>query len=307
MTDNNPHVVERELNQHDLSQLNALSAIATASNAPKHGTRYRLIFGLKTAKCLDNLYFRLIEKLDIDVLVECGAHEGTASFRAVTELKKSAIAIEANPYVFRQKTLQLQKYGVMALNFALDTTAGQVALKVPKGKSNSSTKGSLLPRTEGATEEVTCEARTLDSIAAQYLPERNSVGLWIDVEGATSRVLRGASKILQGGRCKIIKVEVESVSFWQNQTKAHEIDLYLRKHKFVPIARDCEYRNQYNIIYVPMRYLEPVESDVFCFWQDLGRLKLAPSDWIFPFSLQRNRLILNRSSVFRRLAAILRP
>lgn len=289
--------------QHSLFQLNALCALATASNEPSRIPRYRRLFGSKTAQCLDDLFFQLMRKLDIVTLVECGAHEGSAAFKFATEFRKSAIAIEANPFVFREKTIELQQYGVLALNYALDTTDGQVTLRVPLGKLRTSTKGSLLRREGQATEEIDCEARSLDSLAEEHFPGELSLALWVDVEGATSRVLQGAEKILRSGRCRVIKVEVETVSYWKDQCKAREIDEFLRARDFIPVARDAEYQNQYNLIYVSADCIQAAEREVFCFWQDMCRIKLSLINWILPISLGRNRLASSCGQLFCRVAA----
>lgn len=245
----------------------------------------------------------MLQTLDIATLVECGAHEGSASSKFATELGKRAIAIEANPFVFKEKTSQLKEFGVTALNYALDTKDGQVTLKVPIGKQKTSTKGSLLPREDRGTEEVACEAKTLDSVAAEHFPEDVSFGLWIDVEGATSQVLRGADRILRNERCKLIKVEVESVSFWKDQSTAFEIDAFLKDRGFFPVARDCEYKEEYNLIYISIDCLQAVEGEVFLFWQNLSRTKLSLYDLAFPFSIGRNRLASSPFDVLRRQLA----
>ena len=56
-----------------------------------------------TEEELDNLFLKLLKKLNVDYLIECGAHEATASLSFVKSGGK-AIAIEANPFVYRDIT-----------------------------------------------------------------------------------------------------------------------------------------------------------------------------------------------------------
>ena len=85
------------------------------------------------------------------------------------------------------------------------------------------------------------------------LARRNLTGLpnvmWWDVEGAQDRVIAGAPIALS--RCLALMVEVEERAYWQGQPLAGDVDAMLQTYGLVAIARDHEFPEQHNRIYVP--------------------------------------------------------
>ena len=87
---------------------------------------------------------------------------------------------------------------------------------------------------------VQLEVETLDnyffdkSINLDYLK--------IDTQGSELLILKGAMKLLQHNRIKVIKVEVSLVSVYKNQVLFAEIDDFLRKHNFI-LVDFITYRN----------------------------------------------------------------
>ena len=91
----------------------------------------------------------------------------------------------------------------------------------------------------------------LDNVINENLKENSTFALWVDVEGLSDKVLFGCKNFLdhKSIECKLIKIEVENQIIWQNQVSDIDIIKYL-KFKLIPIFRDFEYEQQYNLIFV---------------------------------------------------------
>ena len=224
----------------------AILAIASHMNAP--GPRFRRAYHKKTAVWLDEQFFHLLKLLGVDSLMEVGAHGADASIR-FAEAGGSSVAIEANPYIYAEKTRDSQKFGVNTVNCAVGETPTVQDLWL---YSDSPTDGrSSLRKQEGVSYRGNRIAvRTIDDLRKEYLPDSQGLSLWIDVEGCSLEVLKGAQETLLDTRTKCLKVEVEANEFWEGQSLAPEVHRYLRGKGFDRFLRDMEYGNQYNVIYV---------------------------------------------------------
>ena len=78
----------------------------------------------------------------------------------------------------------------------------------------------------------------------------NQASLWIDVEGATKNVLHGFSDSFRRGTILSVLIEVESKPQWQDQWKDLDVVSFFISNNFIPILRDNEYKNQFNIIFI---------------------------------------------------------
>jgi hypothetical protein len=116
---------------------------------------------------------------------------------------------------------------------------------LPDGKGSLPRKGS---RGRGLlAQEVTVEGTTLDDYFADHRFRR--AALWIDVEGACGYVLPGGRDLLS--RTAVVIVEVEDQEWWGRHHWLRErVVSYLYDFGLVPVARDLEYANQYNIVFV---------------------------------------------------------
>ena len=112
------------------------------------------------------------------------------------------------------------------------------------------TNNSLLPRENPDTdyETVTVPASRLDSFLAGNGLDGRTFSAWIDVEGALGKVTAGFGTALQS--CLSLIVEVEEKRFWQGQMLVHDVMEYMDRQGMVPVARDFEYRHQYNLLYL---------------------------------------------------------
>lgn len=230
----------------------ALFNLPTRRN--QHASRQR------SALMLNELFFDLLEVVEPDLFVEAGAFEGSASLRAATVGSgPSVIAFEANPENYRHFTAaqEFEARGVTYLNYALTDQAGPITFHL-EAHEGSSILGysSILERSDDAvwrpdtpTVPITVEGVRLDD----HTPDAERVAMWVDVEGATDKVLAGAPKRLAA--CDLMKVEVEDQAYWEGQPLSSDIIATMLDAGLIPVCRDIENAHQYNIIFASARLL----------------------------------------------------
>jgi FkbM family methyltransferase len=204
---------------------------------------------------LVDLFHELADHMSVRELIECGAREAAASSRFVRAAQgRRAIALEANPHTFRTLTRLSENYGVIALNEGLAEAPGNLVLRIPREASTEGlTKGRssfLAHKRDDRVEfvEVVCRVTTLDAIADRF-GVRDSVALWIDVEGMADRVLNGGSALLD--HVDLLFVETERKPLWEGQALFSDLVPMLAAHGLHPVARDCQLKNtQFNVIFV---------------------------------------------------------
>lgn len=206
-----------------------------------------------TVSALVDLFFRLVESLAVERFVEAGAKEASASVRAaaVTGVRET-VAFEANPYTFRRFAGQVEDSGIRYEHKALSDAPGVVEFLVrldERGRPIPDGQASLLGRSGYALgfERVEVEAVTLDSFFAAPTGVRTAV--WMDVEGATSLVTRGATALL--AETVVAIIEVEERAGWEGQEwlRADVVEA-MKDLGLVPVARDRQSRFQFNIVFV---------------------------------------------------------
>ena len=211
------------------------------------------------------LFLDVCELLGPGASFEVGAREALFS----SEIKRrrpeiSCYAFEANPYVFERFRKGLQP-DIKYLNEAIgpDNIPKQfhIPLTIPRPSgdlqlSNTNPTSSLKLRTGSGIlyETVTCKCDTLDAWHERVGWPASA--LWIDAEGATDEVIRGASQaLLRSVVC--IAIELERSAGWRGQWLAGDVIAELRKVGFHPVARDCEMPWQYNQMFVSERVMTP--------------------------------------------------
>lgn len=204
----------------------------------------------KTARWLDQCFFEILVRLELENFLECGARAAGASQRFMDSIGRRAVALEANPLTFEQRTKKAANKGVTVLNCGVGPDDDEMRnFFMPK---NYLTAGnaSFMRADKNEYEAQTIRMRTIDSLCREYFPGQQSVALWIDVEGLSLDVLTGACDLLDSGRCLALKIEIETARLWRNQRLASEVDDYLGQHGYVPLLCDFEYDYQFNVIYV---------------------------------------------------------
>jgi FkbM family methyltransferase len=205
---------------------------------------------------LVELFYGILREYQPALFVEAGAKNAPASVRARKFLPQSSIvAFEANPYNYKQfsERPELRAANVQYLLRALSDTDGPVTFNVQTrvdGREQGLVAGnnSILKRSDDNREyeEVTVEGVALDTFFANE--PAATCALWVDVEGASGPVLRGADELLK--KAGLILIEVEDKQFWREQWLTEQVVEHLSGKGFVAVARDFEYRSQHNILFV---------------------------------------------------------
>jgi FkbM family methyltransferase len=216
-----------------------------------------------TSEELDTLFLDLVSLLRPRVFVEAGAYEADTALKVAAAVPEcEVVAFEANPYVYRKfsTTTAYAAHRVDYRHQALAGEPGEVTFLVITDSASLADDrvegyNSLLRRTGGdwlgdvEYEEVTVAATTLDREFTT-----GPFALWLDVEGATGRVLSGGRRFLD--QCDLLKAEVEETPFWQDQWLAADVLTELRDHGLEPFARDTQAEDQYNVLFARKRFLE---------------------------------------------------
>ena len=190
------------------------------------------------------------------VFLEVGAYRAEFSVRAAAEYPQARIvAVEANPYTWDIVAPGLPER-IEYLCAAVCAHDGRVdfqIMSIIRGAHVAQIAGNngVRQRADDGIEyeRVTQQAYTIDTI----LRERDLLGepcvMWIDVEGAQDLVLAGADAAL--ANCQALMIEVEEHPYWQGQVLVDDIDALLESAGLTCIARDREFPDQHNRIYVP--------------------------------------------------------
>jgi FkbM family methyltransferase len=210
----------------------------------------------RSARLLAGFYSDLVTAIKPEVVAEIGAFDASFSREIKRRLPDThAIAFEANPYNYETFAPDAVAAGVEYVHTAVSDSAGFATFNIIASHGDQQfarVKGvdSLLQRTfTGVTyEQVAVPATTADIVFGQSRFATGRVCLWIDVEGAIEKVLRGATQTLY--KAQSIMVEVEDYAQWEGQWLSANVDAVLAEYGFFPIARDFEYEHQYNVIYV---------------------------------------------------------
>jgi len=222
----------------------------------------------RSAGELTSLYLDLVTAINPDVTVEIGAFDASFSQAIKQRLPQvRAVAFEANPYNFEEVASRVAAAGIEYVHKAVSDVDGTVTFNImaaygddrfPRVKGNDS----LLQRTAPgvAYEQVAVPSVTADTFFGQAEFAACRPCLWIDVEGAASKVLEGAANVL--ARTRSVLIEVEDYPHWEGQWLSQDVDAVLASHGLTPVARDFEYENQFNIVYVD-------SSTIDAHWLDL--------------------------------------
>lgn len=208
-----------------------------------------------SARQLRQLFLNINRALQPDVFVEAGAHSAATSVKMRGLVPDARIiAFEANPHN-HTKFLARHDFGALRVEYrlqALTDAVGPVTFKVLVQEGDvlrkpDSGRSSLLARAGDVTryEDVTVPGTTLDAALDGVA---GTVALWVDVEGAAKQVLGGAAATL--ARTRIVMIEVETRPYWQGQWLHTDICGHLMGLGLVPVARDFEYRYQFNLLFL---------------------------------------------------------
>ena len=269
---------------------------------------------LRTVESLKKVFFLGAQEFNCSLLVECGAHDGEISKIFTRGEDNYAIAIEANPNTFAEKTMLAAGPRVRVMNYALTNRDETVHLLIPTHEGILTPGNASILKNSDMTSHISLvvEGKMLDSIVSESDLHSHSV-LWVDVEGMSLPLLQGATNFLSTGNCKMILVEVETDQIWNNQALDHDVDEYLQQLGYLALLRDAQTKSQFNMVYVlekDLNYWINISAD---FWTDIASIRLKNRD-IFPLSIRdflrilKIRLLKNQTGflgkMIHRLAAI---
>lgn len=208
-----------------------------------------------SARQLRQVFLNVNRALQPDVFAEAGAHNAATSAKVRGVVADARIiAFEANPHNHAKFSAR-HDYAALRVEYrlqALTDVVAPVTFKVLVQEGNvvrkpDSGRSSLLAREGDAAryEDVTVPGTTLDA-ALEGVAGR--VALWVDVEGAARQVLGGAMATL--ARTDVVMIEVETRPYWQGQWLHTDICAHLMGLGLVPVARDFEYRYQFNLLFL---------------------------------------------------------
>lgn len=220
------------------------------------GNSFRQIklFQIKSNVLLQKSFLKVLKKLNIHNLIEIGASNAEISQIFTKSDKNIAWAIEANPYTYNEKTKRHKSKNLHTFNFAIGNQSGETEIYIPFNteEKQNLTPGNaslLKPLFERNFLKVKIEIETLD----QFIKDERilkSIGLWVDVEGASINVIVGGKKELNKELIEVIFIEVEHRNFWEMGTSFNNLDSTLKELDFCVLAKDYEYLNQNNVIYI---------------------------------------------------------
>lgn len=226
----------------------------------------------RSAEALRTLYCSFVKNVQPKLAIEAGANDASLSLRLRKIVPEARIvAFEANPYNvehYRSKT-DFEAERIEYVGAALARENGNLTFHIRTSvagveKPRLTGQSSILRRTDPMTtyETVTVDAITLDSFFAGQVAK--DCVLWVDVEGATGEVLSGANRIIDDA--SVVFVEVEERGIWEEQWLAKEVMAFMLDRGFVPVARDFEYRHQYNLLFVRDSVMDEPEVRVSLDW-----------------------------------------
>ena len=209
-----------------------------------------------SAALVANYFHELVAQIDPALFVEAGAYRADASCKVRADHPACrVVAFEANPYNYRRyaEELDFASLGVEFLNLAVTEANGPVTFHLRTRQDGEDLRrvtgnSSLLRRqgTDTEYEEITVQGVSLDEYFADSTA--SPVCMWIDVEGASGAVLRGARQLLE--RTELVLIEVEEKFQWEHQWRSLDVIEFFLDAGFVPLTRDAEYNQQYNILFV---------------------------------------------------------
>jgi FkbM family methyltransferase len=217
-----------------------------------------------SAVWLSDLFISLVgETIRPKLVLELGAADARFSRSVAAMLEDATVcALEANPYAFAKHQARAAAAGVAYHHLALGNAVKQTSIKVTRSvgsKPLAPTKGSNSLRIKPGDreyEDAPVSMVTVDHFVAGLGAGGSPCVMWIDVEGMAWEVLQGARETLKSTQALL--VEVEDKPFWVDQRLSHEVKALLHELGFVPVARDFEFKGQYNLLCLSQQaYVDP--------------------------------------------------
>lgn len=238
---------------------------------------------------LTDLFYGLQTFINPKTFLEIGAFDAHFSRTMKTRHPHArVIAFEASPnnYGYFIKQHDFRSLGIEYHHLAIsDQDGGTISFQIQSkrnGLDAPPVKGddSLLKRHVSDPHEVyrdveyqtvTVDTITLDGFLTPTQFGLDDFSAWIDVEGALKSVLAGAKRTLE--RTQSLLVEVEEKPLWGGQWTAGDVEEHLGRLGFRPVARDYEFEDQYNLVFVKdeVRGHFGFQREMVKYYEALGR------------------------------------
>ena len=214
-------------------------------------------------KGLIELFFNISDEMGLTELLEIGAHDAEASRRfAASAAHRSAVGYDASPSVVARVTAAGLPERFSLHHKAIGTAKGTITFFSPRDPFYAVWGSTARRGGFSDVEEITVPIISMDE-AADNLSDRSSarnVALWVDVEGVALDVLRSGRHALSN-KVALLYVELNDKNAYEGSANAVNVIALMLECDFVPLARDNEYPDAWNLIFVHKSYFdEPREA-----------------------------------------------
>jgi len=205
---------------------------------------------------LDNIFWDLMTKIEPTMTFEAGAYDGTFSIAMSKIIERNNVhAIEADPYCYNKYKDSFNDSGFVYEHLAITKENGPVTLKIVirndkalGGITSLSERNSIGDIEYNDYEDYVIEGQTIDTYFANKLSDDTRLYMWLDVEGLGHDILCSATETLK--KTVAIKIEVEKIQYWKDQKLDNDVIDLMIQNDFIPLVRDFQSPNQYNILFV---------------------------------------------------------
>jgi FkbM family methyltransferase len=239
-----------------IDDLSPTLSVIRMTNVTKNNFDYSN-FGKKSNKLLVELYIKIILAEQPEFIFEIGAREASFTKKASNLLPDcNFFLFEANSYSYTKFFNDFIKIkNVNYINCAISNVNDFNELFIPfssEDKEINFLRGntSLHKRLNKSVDYIKSYVPTLklDNFINKLKINNNNLFTWIDVEGHGFEVLSGMKENLQ--KFNGIFIEIENKSAWVGAYTDKKIYNFLEDNDFYPLAKDQEYINQYNTIFL---------------------------------------------------------
>lgn len=245
-------------------------------------------WGIISNHALKATYLKMHAMLKTDLSMEIGAREATFStqIREIYANQCSVCAIEGSPksHAYFSSRIDFKAKNIDYINAVISFYDGKIDFYEYENADQENSMGfsSTYERHPNLLEDCAKKRKVRvasirgDSLIAAKYPDKKSVALWIDVEGAQQEVLSSLSNSFSAGIINSVYIEVETLKYWPGQIMlAKDIIAYMEKMGFIPFLRDNEYYNsQYNILFLPKKHLNESAGQFLDYFMALLRREM---------------------------------
>lgn len=222
----------------------------------------------KRVRALIELFFALSDEMHVTRLLEIGAHDAETSKRFVASApNRIAAGFDASPSVVQRVTEGGLPERFELYNFAIGTAKDSVKFFSPRDPKFAVWGSTARRGGFDEVEEIIVPAISMDEAANRLTVHseirqatRRNMAVWIDVEGTALDVLGSGRAALADEVC-VLYVEVNDKNAYQGSANVIKVIEAMLTLGFVPLSRDNEYPDAWNLIFVHETYFdEPREA-----------------------------------------------